>query len=65
MHTNGATVWLTNWADFNRTDTYLEYGTSFNVNTTTSINVAIVEDRSINFDTMEDRELNIGLTVKF
>ena len=53
------------WADFNRTDTYLEYGTSFNVNTTTSINVAIVEDRSINFDTMEDRELNIGLTVKF
>ena len=55
----------TDWADFNRTDTYLEYGTNFNVNTTTSINVAIVEDRSINFDTMEDRELNIGLTVKF
>tara|TARA_B110000483_G_scaffold10905_1_gene12688 strand:- start:252 stop:857 length:606 start_codon:yes stop_codon:yes gene_type:complete len=50
--------------DFDRNDSYLEYGASFAMTDTMSVKASIVEDRSKSFD-LEDKELALGLTVSF
>ena len=50
--------------DFNRNDSYLEYGTTFTVSESMLLKASIVEDRSKSFD-LEDRELALGIVVSF
>lgn len=50
--------------DFNRNNSYLEYGTTFTVSQSMLLKASIVEDRSKSFD-LEDRELALGIVVSF
>jgi hypothetical protein len=52
------------FTDFDRNDSYLEYGSLFKVSDKMTLSASIVEDRSNGFD-LEDKELALGMIINF